>query len=295
MIDFLRLRFVTACISLSMMVGFAGLLTYRYVTRGSCFSYSIDFTGGTQVLLRFDKAISAEKVKAILSEEWSGVATRDFSDTDVLVRVKEYVNDAMGLSQRMKKKLEAALPDYTIIIEQSDAVGAGVGEALRFKSLHFIVLALIAMLMYIAWRFWSVSYALGAVVALFHDALAILLVFLLLDIEISINIIAAIVAVLGYSINDTIVIFSQIRNNAKRMGATPLYDIINVSLNQTLTRTMLTSISTGLVVAIMFIFGGEALHDFSLALLIGIVFGTYSSIYIASPIMMAVSSFLSRA
>jgi preprotein translocase subunit SecF len=294
MIDFLRYRFLTACISLSMMIGFTSLLIYRYTTRGSCFSYSIDFTGGTQVLLRFNKPISAEKVKEVLSQEWSGIVTRDFSDVDVLVRVKEFVNDSIGLSARIKDKLENTLSDYTVTIEQTDAVGPGVGETLRFKSLQFIILALLAMLLYIAWRFWSAAYALGAVIALFHDAIAILLVFLVFDIEISVNIIAAIVAVLGYSINDTIVIFSQIRNNTKRMGITPLHDVVNFSLNQTLTRTMLTSISTGLPVLAMFLFGGEALHDFSLALLIGIIFGTYSSIYIASPIMMALTKFSPR-
>ena len=117
-----------------------------------------------------------------------------------------------------------------------------------------------------------------------------LLVFLIFDLEISVNVIAAILAVLGYSVNDTIVIFSQIRDNVKRMGLTSLYDVVNISINQTLTRTMLTSISTALPVTAMFIFGGEALWDISLALLIGIVFGTYSSIYIASPVMMALSS-----
>jgi preprotein translocase subunit SecF len=229
-----------------------------------------------------------------LSQEWSGIVTRDFSDVDVLVRVKEFVNDSIGLSARIKDKLENTLSDYTVTIEQTDAVGPGVGETLRFKSFQFIVLALLAMLLYIAWRFWSAAYALGAVIALFHDAIAILLIFLVFDIEISVNIIAAIVAVLGYSINDTIVIFSQIRSNTKRMGITPLHDVVNFSLNQTLTRTMLTSISTGLPVLAMFLFGGEALHDFSLALLIGIIFGTYSSIYIASPIMMALTKFSPR-
>ena len=126
----------------------------------------------------------------------------------------------------------------------------------------------------------------GAVAALFHDAVVMLAMFLFFDREISTNVICAILAVLGYSINDTIVIFSRIRENLKSMRGTPLRDIINASLNHTLKRTLLTSISTGLPVGVMLIFGGEALFDISFALLIGIVFGTYSSIYIASPIMM---------
>ena len=121
---------------------------------------------------------------------------------------------------------------------------------------------------------------------LFHDAILMLAVFLLFDREISVNVIGAILAVMGYSINDTIVIFSQIRDNAKKMSHDSLKTIVNVSLNQTLRRTLLTSISTGLAVVSMLVLGGEALRDFSLALLVGIIVGTYSSIYIASPVMM---------
>jgi preprotein translocase subunit SecF len=290
MIDFLKIRFITLCVSLGMFGTFVGTLVYRHFTRDSCFSYSIDFTGGTQTLLRFDKPVSAVKVKNIVGHEWPGAEVREFSSTDILVRIKEFINDARGLSQRIQEKLIAEMPEYTIVIEQTDAVGAGVGEVWRWNALCAVVLALCAMLLYIAWRFWSVAFAVGAVIALFHDAIAILLVFLIFDLEISVNVIAAILAVLGYSVNDTIVIFSQIRDNVKRMGLTSLYDVVNISINQTLTRTMLTSISTALPVTAMFIFGGEALWDISLALLIGIVFGTYSSIYIASPVMMALSS-----
>jgi preprotein translocase subunit SecF len=186
----------------------------------------------------------------------------------------------------MRNTLAEQLPGYQVTIEQSDAVGSGVGESLRMKSFYAVLIALIAMLIYIAFTFWSWAYAIGAIVALFHDASVILLLFALFDFEISVNVIGAILAVLGYSINDTIVIFSQIRENRGTMGGSSLYDIVNVSLNQTLRRTILTSVSTAIPVSIMYFFGGEALKDFSFALLVGIIFGTYSSIYIASPIMM---------
>ena len=142
------------------------------------------------------------------------------------------------------------------------------------------------MLLYIWLRFFSVSFGVGAVVSLFHDAIVILGIFLLFDKEISINVISAILAVLGYSINDTIVIFTKIRQNIKTMRDVPIAKIVNTSINQTLSRTILTSFSTALVVLSLFILGGEALRDLSLALLIGIIFGTYSSIYIASPLML---------
>ncbi len=287
MIDFLRVRYFTAAFSLLMFFSFIGVMVYRYQQRGQVFSYSIDFTGGTQVLLKFDKPVKASDVCCIIENAgWHGAETREFAQDEVLVRVKEFVNDAKGLSERMREALLTQMPDYQITIEQSDAVGSGVGETLRMKSWYAVFVALIAMLIYIAFTFWSWAYATGAIVALFHDASVILFMFALLDFEISINVIGAILAVLGYSINDTIVIFSQIRENSGTMGGSSLYDIVNVSLNQTLRRTILTSLSTAIPVCIMYFFGGEALKDFSFALLIGIIFGTYSSIYIASPIMM---------
>jgi len=287
MIDFLRVRYITACFSLLLFLGFIGVAVHRYQQRGSVFSYSIDFTGGTQVLMKFDKPVSAVRVREIIEQAgWPGAVTREFSVQEVLIRVKEFVNDAQGLSERMKQAIMAQLPEYQITVVQSDAVGSGVGESLRMKSLYAVLVALIAMLMYIAFTFWSWAYATGAVVALFHDACVILFAFVLFDFEISVNVIGAILAVLGYSINDTVVIFSQIRENSNTMGGSSLYDIVNVSLNQTLRRTILTSLATAIPVLIMYCFGGEALRDFAFALMIGIVFGTYSSIYIASPIMM---------
>ncbi len=291
MIDFLRVRAITATMSCLLFVGFIGIIAYRYQQRGQVFSYSIDFTGGTQVLMKFDKPVNAAEVRGIIEEAgWTGASTREFSEHEVLIRVKEFVNDSKGLSERMRESLMAQLPDYQITIEQSDAVGSGVGETLRVKSLYAVLVALLAMLMYVAFTFWSWAYATGAIIALFHDASVILLMFALFDFEISINVIGAILAVLGYSINDTIVIFSQIRENSANMGGSSLYDIVNVSLNQTLRRTILTSLSTAIPVSIMYFFGGEALKDFSFALLIGIIFGTYSSIYIASPIMMLLTA-----
>ena len=150
--------------------------------------------------------------------------------------------------------------------------------------MYAITLALILMLLYIWLRFLSISFGVGAVVSLLHDAIVILGVFLLLDKEISVNVVSAILVVLGYSMNDTIVIFTKIRQNIKTMKNTSIDNIVNTSINQTLRRTILTSFSTALVVFSLFILGGEALRDLSLALLIGIIFGTYSSIYIASPL-----------
>lgn len=287
MIDFLRYRSITALISGSIILASIGMYFYNENRRGSAFTYSIDFTGGTQALLRFEKPICGTALKNVLEEHgWHGAITREFSSTEMLVRVKEFVNDAKGLSERIRAAVAQAFPDNQVTVLQSEAVGPGVGAELRWKATMAVMIALLAIAIYIALVFWSFAFAMGAIVALAHDAIVMLALFLFLDKDISINVIGAILAVLGYSINDTIVIFASIRTNLKKMPGASLYDIVNTSLNQTLRRTILTSLATALTVMAMFILGGEALRDFSLTLLVGIVFGTYSSIYIASPVMM---------
>ncbi len=290
MIQFMKYRLLTGIISFVLLGSFFATVMYRYMNYGEIFSYSIDFTGGTQVLLKFEQPVSAEAVRIVLiGKGWPGVSVREFSNNELLVRVKDFASDAHGLGVRICEVVQQAFTNQHITILLSEGVGPGVGEMLRIKSVRAVVFGLIAMLIYIAIRFWSFAFAVGAVVALFHDSIAILFVFLLFNREISMNVIGAILAVLGYSINDTIVIFSRIRENlAGKTGVAgvSLADVVNISLNQTLRRTILLSVATALSVISMFLFGGEALFDFSLALLVGIVFGTYSSIYIASPVMM---------
>lgn len=287
MISFVKYRSITAILSCFLVVSFVGLSLYNIKNRGQVFNYSVDFTGGTQVLLKFNKNIDALTVKnALVTDGFNGVSTRNFTDNEVLIRVKDFSNDTQGIASRMQASITSREPGYEISVLQNEAVGAGVGSELRWKSFRAILVVLLALLLYIALRFFSFGFALGAVVALMHDALMMLFILLLFDRDISINVMGAILAVLGYSINDTIVIFSQIRNNMTKMRGMPMTELVDLSLNQTLRRTLLTSITTGLVVISMFILGGDALRDFSLALLVGVIFGTYSSIYIASPIMM---------
>ncbi len=289
MINFVKYRWASVLFSFAILTSFIGMYVYRLQTRGYAFAYSVDFTGGAQVLLKFDKPVSALALKDVLDKKgWQGVTTREFSPQEILVRVKaeDFANDVGGVGERMQKAITDAMPEYVVTILQTDSVGPGVGATLRGKSMYAMLLALILMLAYIALRFWSIGFALGAVMALFHDVLVMLAAFLFFDREISINVIGAVLAVLGYSINDTIVIFSQIRENLKTKKGLPLADVVNASINHTLRRTLLTSISTGLPVIAMLVLGGETLRDLCLALLVGIVFGTYSSVYIASPVMM---------
>lgn len=286
MIDFLKYRIFGALFSAAIFITFIGTFAYKYHTRGEAFIYSVDFTGGTQVLFRFSQDIKGSDVLSVVESQWPGAAIREFSAREILVRVKGFEGDAKGLSERIRSALELAFPAISVEVVKTDSVGAGIGESLRWKSLQAIVVALFLMLLYIWWRFWSFSYAFGNVVSLFHDAIVILTFFLLFDWEISLNVIGAILAILGYSINDTIVIFSRIRENVQKMRTESIEKIVNISINETLRRTLLTSFATTLVVIALLLFGGEILRTLALTLLIGIIYGTYSSIYIASPVML---------
>lgn len=282
MINFLRYSSVSIAASLLFIAAGAGSLAYF-----GGFRYSVDFTGGTQVLLKLNKPFGSEAVKEALAKSgWDDAVIREFSKEEIAVRVQEFSNDAQGLSQRIKDGLEKNLSGSQVELLEANAVGPGVGNALRWNSIMAVLLGLLLMLLYIAFRFWSFSYATGAVVAILHDALAILALFAITQREISPNVICAILATLGYSINDTIVIFAKVRENFVKMRGSSPELIVDTSLNQTLRRTLLTSLSTALVVGALFVFGGETLRNLSLALLFGIVVGTYSSIYIASPIML---------
>jgi preprotein translocase SecF subunit len=287
MIDFLKYRPLYAALSMVIFAAFIGTWIYKYQKYGEAFEYSVDFTGGTQVLLQFSQPVQGTRVVDILEKQgWHGALARDFSPTEVLIRVKDFANDAKGLAERIKNRLEVELPGTTVLIQQLDSVGAGVGSSLRWKSIQAIIAGLIIMLLYTWARFWSLSYGVGVLVSLFHDAIVILAFFLLFNYEISLNVIGAILAVLGYSINDTIVIFSRIRENVRHLRNEPIEKVVNISINETLRRTLLTSFATCLVVVALVVFGGPVLRTLSLALLVGMVFGTYSSIAIASPVML---------
>lgn len=282
MIDFLKYRFVAAFVSVAFLA--AGVVSY--INHGG-FRYSVDFTGGTQVRFKFSKNVGSETIKDALNKGgWEDALIREFGSGEVAVRVKEFSNDSQGLAQKIKTYLSSRIDDQQISILEANAVGAGVGKSLRFGFIMALLLGLLSILLYIAVRFWSLSYATGTVLGLVHDALAIGALLALLQIEVSPNVIMAILAVLGYSVNDTIVIFAKMRELFKKATGYPDYDVVNLSINQTLRRTILLSFATSLVVVPLYVYGGEALHNFSLIFLFGIVVGTYSSIYVASPIML---------
>src|SRR3990167_647090 len=281
MINFLRYKWFCAAFSVLLVVitGFA-----FYINNG--FRYSVDFTGGTQILFKLSKKVSSDEIKeALKNNGYDSVDLREFSGNDILIRVQKFESDTKGVGERVKAFLEKDIPGLEAQILQADSVGPNVGESLKWNSFKALLIAIILMLGYIAIRF-KFAFSVGAILALVHDTLVIIATFLILNMEINPDVIAAILLILGYSVNDTIVIFSRIRENLNKLHGKPIEEIVNLSINETLRRTILTSFATLLVVISLFVLGGEALRNLSLALLIGIVFGTYSSIYIASPVML---------
>ena len=303
-INFLRYK-IPAYIFSSMlfMAGIGGYVYYGGL------HYSVDFTGGRQIRFVFSNQVGSENLKNILHKNgWEDASVREFTETDIAVRVQNSKQegredgkieageatestentDNQSIDQKMKAALETGLPGVTVTITEANYVGPAAGAELRRNAILMTTLGLLIMLLYIAVRFWSFSYGVGALVALLHDPLAIVALLAVTQIEVSPNVIMAILAVMGYSINDTIVIFARIRQHfaLAHSGDSP-EKIVNDSLNQTLSRTILTSFATFLVVLAFFLFGGESLRNLSLAFMTGILIGTYSSIFIASPIMLA--------
>ncbi|HBR70599.1 TPA: protein translocase subunit SecF [Candidatus Dependentiae bacterium] len=281
MINFLRYRTVSYSVLAFIILSFTGL----YIYRG--FNYSVDFTGGTQVVVRFSKPVSLGQVRDLLrQEDWKGVVVSDFDKNEARIRIQDVSVESIGLGEKIKNILQKGLPDTGVELMQSEQVSSSIGKTLVWNALKAVFFALIAMLIYIFIRF-RFSFAVGAIVALMHDVLAVLMVFLLLNWEISLDAIAALLIIVGYSVNDTIVIFARIREHLQEAGKyESLEHIVNQAINSTLRRTLLTSFSTLLAVASLLIIGGETLRSLSFALLLGIIFGTYSSIFIASPIML---------
>ena len=280
MFNFLRYHKIAALFSVA-LIG-AGILFY---IKDGGFRYSVDFTGGSEIRVRFQNPENTAAIKDAIKNEWGGTVYNILEANEIIVRVQDTPENVAGLDQKILATVNDASVDNPGTLMQTNSISDNVGKTLRNSSILAIVIGLLLMLFYITLRF-KLAFAVGAVVAILHDALAILACFLLLNNEISIDVIGAILATLGYSINDTIVIFTKIRQNLKSMKNKPISEVVNVSLNQTLRRTLLTSLSTALVVGSQFVFGGAIIRSLSLALLLGIIFGTFSSIFIASPAMM---------
>jgi len=252
--------------------------------------WGIDFTGGMEFTVLFAEAVETADIRTALGEI-------DAGDVDLTTSV---IQDAEGNTkvittqllnveedQRIIDRIETTLrTDFPVEDISRRLIGQQVSRELAEKGWQAVLLAIVAILVYISWRF-RLRYAIGAVAAILHDVVIALGLFAIFQVEVNLATIAAFLTIVGYSLNDTIVIYDRIRENLKIERRQPVFDIINHSVNQSISRTLNTSLTTFIPVIILFVFGGSVLRGFSLALLIGVIVGTYSSMYIANPILYA--------
>ncbi len=250
-------------------------------------NYSIDFTGGMQLVVRFESPIEETPVREQMLE--MGYADAEVKlvlgggEQDVMIRVPE-TGDGEELIEVIQTSLQARFADNPITIRSVEAVGPKIGHELRNAAFLSIIASLFFIVIYITWRF-KYRYAIAAIAALTHDVLIVFGLFSILNLQISLAVVAAFLTIVGYSLNDTIVVFDRIRENVKKLRARDFMDVVNISINETLSRTVLTSGTTLLVVFVLYFFGGSVIHDFAFALLAGVFVGTYSSIFVASPVL----------
>ena len=249
-------------------------------------NYGIDFAGGTLIQIKFQNETPADKIRAAFkSIGFEGSIIQDFGPKEVIVRSAESGTDPKALTSRVDEALGAAFGKGAYEVRRIEMVGPKVGKDLTRKAILAIIFSWIGILVYVGVRF-EFRYALGGIVALVHDVLVTVTFLSLFDKEFDLNIVAALLAIIGYSINDTIVIFDRIRENARKNIRQSLNEVINASVNQTLSRTILTSLTVIMVLVVLFFFGGAVIHDFTFALLVGSIAGVYSTVFIASPIVL---------
>jgi len=252
-------------------------------------NYGIDFAGGTLVQVKFSEPTQVETIKENLASIGldRSLVQRfgEKGENEYLIRVEKLGSDLEGLSGQIERTLLEAYGKDGVEVRRTEMVGPKVGKDLRRKGILAIVYALIGILIYVTWRFEFI-YAVGAIIALAHDVMITIGAFSIANKEFNLPIIAAILTIIGYSLNDTIVVYDRIRENRRKMSREPFAKVINSSINETLGRTILTSLTTLIVVVILFIFGGGVIHNFAFALIVGVLAGTYSSIFVASPIIL---------
>ena len=246
---------------------------------------SIDFTGGTLAQVRFEEAPDIAKVRSALGALDVGIGEVQTFGTpnEILIRLQVSQN-AENLTTELKAALQAQFPGQSIDFRRVETVGPKIGSELKGKAFFAVFTAIIGILIYISIRF-ELKFAIGAIAALIHDVLITLGVFSILNYEISLAIIAAFLTIVGYSLNDTIVVFDRVRENMKLLKNIDQKTIFNKSINESLSRTIITSLSTFAVVFILYIAGGEVIRYFAFAMIVGVIVGTYSSIYVASPVV----------
>ena len=276
--NFMGMRKVTSIVSASLIIFSISTLSYQGLNLG------IDFTGGTLVEVGYPEAVNLDKLRQSFSDsEFNDVAIQYFgSAKEILIRIppQQGLNSA-DVSSKLLDLLSSN--NFSAEMRRVEFVGPQVGEELREDGGLAMLYALLCIMVYVAFRF-QMRFSVGAVSALIHDVIITLGFFSITRFNFDLTILAALLAVIGYSLNDTIVVFDRVRENFRKIRDKTPVEVFNISLNQTLSRTLMTSFTTLLVLIALFLLGGEIIHGFSMALIFGVLIGTYSSIYIASPV-----------
>lgn len=281
-IPFVKVMKSAAVVSAVMTI--LGVATF--IVRGGLI-YGIDFAGGTVLEIKFGQAVEIGSVRGALeASDLGGSEIKHFGgEESVLISTELSTGALKGIEDRVRSALDPVFSAGGYSIERLEMVGPKVGADLRKKGMWAVILSCTLLLIYITWRF-EFKFALGGLLALVHDIIISLGLFTLMGKTFTLPVLAAVLTIAGYSINDSIVVFDRIRENIRRGTKRKLGDIINLSINQTLSRTLLTSLTVIIVIVALIIYGGEIIKDFSIILLIGVAIGTYSSIFIASPTVM---------
>jgi len=281
-IDFIGKRNISFIISA--IISIIGIIGVIQVGRGAA-NMGIDFSGGTSMQLKFVKPISIADARTALHK--NGIAKADLQEikdgNKLLVKM---AGAAVGKpSEMVQTAFKKEFVDNPFTVESSTEIGPSIGDKLRKDTMIAALLSMLGIILYIAWRF-DFKFGVGATLATMHDCLAMFAAFYLMNKEINLLFITAVLTIAGYSLTDTVVVFDRIRENLHKNLKGAMHNIFNASINEVLSRTIVTSLTVFLASASLYLFGGEVIHDFAFALLVGVIVGTYSSVFVASPIVM---------
>ena len=287
-IDFIGMKKISFIIS--GIIAIIGIIAIVQIARGAA-NMGIDFSGGTSVQLKFGQPVSIEQARSALAKHNLKEANlQEIKDGNkLLIKVGKTTLATGKVADTIEEVFKKELPGNPFVVESSTEIGPSIGDKLRKDTLVAVAISLLAIIIYIAWRF-DFKFGIGAIAATMHDVLAMIAVFFLLGREVNLLFVTAVLTIAGYSLTDTVVVFDRIRENLHKNLKDPLPAIFNRSINEVLSRTVITSITTFMAAFSLYLFGGEVIHDFALALVIGVLVATYSSIFVASPVVIVLEN-----
>jgi preprotein translocase subunit SecF len=282
-IDFIGMKKISFIIS--GIIAIIGIIGIIQIGRGAA-NLGIDFSGGTAMQLKFTAPLTTEEARNGLAK--NGVKDVELQEirqgNKLLIKMRKSTMATGKVADTVQEILKKEFPANPFTVESSTEIGPSIGDKLRKDTLIAVAISMLGIILYIAWRF-DFKFGVGAVIATMHDVLAIIAVFFVLNKEVNLLLITAVLTIAGYSLTDTVVVFDRIRENMHKNLKESLVSVFNKSINEVLSRTIITSLTTFLAATSLYLFGGEVIHDFAFALVVGVVVGTYSSIFVASPIV----------